>query len=159
MTNKVTLDFFFNREDDWGANYNSTENKFYLKFSYATRNSQRSLIVHEAIHAACDNSDFNHMLTNTSEAFAYIGQCIFMLTKLPAGSERNLGNEEDTARDLVFARAWACAEVIIGGGQPNHQQVELLRSAILSHPYYTDSGTQNAGYDGIPFSFRRLIGV
>jgi hypothetical protein len=25
MTNKVTLDFFFNREDDWGANYNNQD--------------------------------------------------------------------------------------------------------------------------------------
>jgi|DEB0MinimDraft_10_1074344.scaffolds.fasta_scaffold11201_3 hypothetical protein len=25
MTNKVTLDFFFDREDDWGANYNNQD--------------------------------------------------------------------------------------------------------------------------------------
>mgnify|MGYP001557670159 CR=1 FL=1 len=140
------------------AIYNSNENKFYLNFSRTGRMSQRALIIHEAIHAACDRANFDHMLINTSEAAAYIGQCVYMIVKENAGQGERLGHEDPT-RDRVFELAWGCARTIASGGQPSHSDIEQLRSAILQHPYYSQNGTQNAGYNGISWSLSRACGL
>lgn len=140
------------------AMYDSDENKFFLNFARTGRMSQRALIVHEAIHAACDRANFNHMLINTSEAAAYIGQCIYMIVKQAGNHDERLGHDNPN-RDRVFELAWNCARTIVANGQPSHTDIEQLRSAILQHPYYSRNGTQNAGYNGISWSLGRSLGL
>jgi hypothetical protein len=115
------------------------------------------MIVHEAIHAACDQAIFSHMHVDTSEALAHIGQCLFVRIKRPPTVTERL-ESPDAARDPVFRTAWACAEVIFAGGQPTLAQTEAVRAAVRSHPWYSSTGNTAAGYNGIGFSGWRAIG-
>lgn len=140
------------------ANDSNTPNSFLLKHSQAGGYMRRAMIVHEAIHAACDHANFGHMHVDTSEAAAYIGQCLFVRIKRPPTVTDRLSHSVPI-RDRVFETAWICAEAILAGGQPTQAQIEDVRTAVRNHPWYSSTGDTAAGYNGIDFSGWRAIGL
>ena len=62
-----------------------TRNTIYTGFTSVVRPTQQALIVHECMHAYCDLRNFRWMHVNTSEAVAWLAQCIAL---------RNLGLTE-----------------------------------------------------------------
>ena len=87
------------------------------------------------------------MRLTSSEAAAYIAQCIYACRKNRDPSLRLTGSTP--ARDRVFEIAWRIAEEVIAGRQPTSADLDALRQAVSRHPNYRGA-RHLAGYNGVP---------
>ncbi len=138
------------RNDAW---YDSDHNQFSLKSVFARPTTKQALIVHEATHAGCDLRNDHHMRVDTSEAAAYIAQCIYMRQKtrpadLRAGT-RLIDDDPDI--DAIFEQAWTVAGSILDHGFSHRADTEELQRRIRACETYNPQHLQTmaaAGFNG-----------
>ncbi|MEO8128349.1 MAG: hypothetical protein ABI822_14710 [Bryobacteraceae bacterium] len=138
--------------------YVSPENTLYLK-SLASSANNRSLMVHECVHAGLDFQGHKDAMKKAhSEALAYVAQCVYYQFADP-GNE--LKGEPDEA--LIFQYANEAADEIIdkvGFRQANklpHEKCTVsssvagnLLNAIDASKLYANSLHESTEHDGIP---------
>ena len=128
------------------AEYDLKTNTIHLRL---TKNSMtgNGIIVHECVHAGFDMLDKSKMRVATSEAAAYIAQCVYVRAKCKDPNQRLMSKHKKG--DKVFELAWEIAGGVLKEKNPTDKQVEALQAAVLQHPNYSKAGNCNAGYDGV----------
>jgi hypothetical protein len=129
--------------------YNSTENRFYLRRESFPDIPARALVVHEACHAGLDVARAAQMRVISSEAAAFISQCVYARSK-SSDPENDRLYDDDARKDKVFEVAWGIAGRILSGSSPTESDIQRLRQAVLQHPDYVSEGQGVTGYDGVP---------
>ena len=120
--------------------YRVDSNTMTLGFNAAKGPNERALVVHEAVHAACDVANYATMITVESEIMAYVAQAIFLTVKL--GS---LGLQQDR----IISDSQLLAEIILGGRALAPNDLISITQAIATHPDYLGKAFLRVGYDGV----------
>ena len=131
------------------AYYYQNQNKLELGFTVAATPTKAGLIVHECTHAAFDAYSYSRATVATSEAAAYIAQCIFVRLNWPGtlGEGERLYND-DEKKDRVFEAAWRIAAGILKGMKPGASDYASLKKAIIDDPEYPKAESLS-GWNGL----------
>jgi hypothetical protein len=133
--------------------YDSDANRLSLRSVLAETDTRKALIVHEATHAGCDLLNYHQMRTDTSEAAAYIAQCIFLRQKTSAAdlAAGNRLTSSNRGTDRILEQAWAVAGQILAHGFSHRRDTEELQDRIRHSTRYNPDHLQEmpaAGFNG-----------
>lgn len=139
---------------DGSSSYSSTSNTLYLNFAGASTIEQKGMIVHETTHAMFDFQG-KKMDIQTSEALAYIAQCMYVKLNGNYGENRlaKMNNKgEALAGDEVFEIGWEIAEKILAGKDAvfsvDSADANRMKIAVSMHPFYRTNYRDSANFDG-----------
>ena len=127
--------------------YDSYYNTMWFRFNSATNVMEKSNVVHEATHAACDMNR-QKMTVAYSEVMAYIVQAQFVRANNPNPNERYLQGATWQS-DRVYEIAWMLAGKLLNGVTLTALEVTNLKNAICANPTYAAEAANIAGYAGI----------
>ena len=131
------------------AYYYGTQNKIEVGFTSARTLTKRALVIHECTHAVFDINKYSQSTVATSEAAAFIAQCLFARINSPKPNDPVYRLYDDKeVKDRVFRIAWAFAGKILKGESLTQDDYANLKNAILNHPDYKD-GRNLSGWDGV----------
>ena len=133
--------------------YDVTLNRLEFKSPGANTLRRRALIVHECVHAWFDLSTAKNMKVKTSEAMAFLAQCIFARTNAPDPKDEDwrLYEDDNPALDAVFAQAWLMAgDVVLRGRNPSGAAFTTLEDLIAATKAYRREANHLAKWDGVP---------
>lgn len=132
--------------------YDAAVDRIELKSAEVTSVTRKALIVHECLHAWMDIAAIKNMKVKTSEAAAYLAQCIFARAKAsdPKDEEIRLYSEDDKM-DKVFAKAWSMAgEVVLNNANPAASDFTALEGLVEATKKYSHEANSNAKWNGVP---------
>ena len=132
--------------------YDAAVDSIELKSAEVTSIPRKALIVHECLHAWMDIAAIKNMKVKTSEAAAYLAQCIFARSKAsdPTDEEYRLYSE-DEKMDKVFAKAWSMAgDVVMHQTNPASSDFTDLESLVEATKKYSHEANSNAKWNGVP---------
>ena len=131
------------------AYYYEKQNKIEVGFTSAQTLTKRAQVVHECTHAAFDINKYAQSTVATSEAAAFIAECLFarINSSHPNDPEYRLYDDEEV-KDRIYREAWAIAGKILEGKSPTQKDYADLKSAVLEHPDYRH-GRKLSGWDGV----------
>lgn len=127
--------------------YDSYDNTMWFRFNSVTSVMEKSNVVHEATHAACDMNR-QKMTVAYSEVMAYIVQAQFARANNPYPNQRYLQGATWQS-DRVYEIAWMLAGKLLGGATLTALEVSNLKDAICANPTYASEASNVAGYGGI----------
>ena len=148
------IDVVVNSRLGGGAIYDSGKNQLELADGHSTHMERKALIVHECTHAWCDLKLVKNMTVRTSEAAAYLAQCVYARVKT-GQPEREFPRLQstNTLTDLVFELAWRLAGKIINNHHnPTLDEIRALEEAISNSPHYRSNADTLCKWDGVPLS-------
>ena len=133
--------------------YDCGTDRIELRSPEITSPTRKALIVHECLHAWMDLQAIKTMKIKTSEAAAYLAQCIFARAKLddPADTETRLYDDEDAAMDDVYVKAWSMAgDVLLRGQNPSNADFAELEDRVARTVQYSREANHRAKWNGVP---------
>lgn len=129
------------------AKYRFTANKLFLGFkaSGATADNE-ALIVHEAVHMACDLSAVS-VKVGVDEAAGYVAQCLYFYYK----NEEVLSKPDvsPSFADPILKEAWPVAMKARTTKVLADEEIKALLKAISKHHLYAKTHSVMKHYDGV----------
>jgi hypothetical protein len=119
-------------------------NQLDCSFAFPTTDSERALIVHEAVHAALD---VRGEITSTAkdEGLAYVAQSLWVLQRHGAvAGPLDTGPKGTALEDKILEMAWNVAISLDGGSDADEADVDDLHTAV---DFVYGAGTRT--YDGV----------
>lgn len=140
-------------EYNWGvgtsAYYYEIKNKIEVGFTAATSLTKRAQVVHECTHAAFDVHLYSKSTVATSEAAAFVAECLFARINSPKPDDPEYRLYDDKEeKDRIYRAAWKIAGKILSGKPPSADDYASLKAAVLKHPDYSH-GRKLSGWDGV----------
>lgn len=133
--------------DSFGAFYDGGADAIFTGFCRLDTIGRKAVLVHEATHAVNDMKARAAILHVDDEAAAYTAQAMYI---------RGLGTRApirltstNTFTDAIYKASFDVADAIFGGRGHPVAELDLLRSAIRSDPFYTLNSGSQVGYNGI----------
>lgn len=136
----------YDSDKDGMAEYDYGTNKLLLGYTWFLDYPKGALIAHECTHAVYDVAK-KSMSVAISESIAYIVQCMYILIK--RGDSNKRLTSTNSAKDLVFERAWKIGADLLNGKTPTQLEQQNLQTAVSLHPFYKKNSAGNAGYNGV----------
>ena len=112
-----------------GGEYVHGPNIFNLPFTAPKNVNQKSLVVHEALHAGHDAIYAAPINAIREEAAAYLAQMTYAQSQL--SSKPSFGSNGQ-----VFEVAWGLAGKVLNDDQPTSTEIEKLKHAVQMNPTY-----------------------
>ena len=130
------------------AEYDYGDDVMFLRFKSGLSETQRALVVHEAVHAGLDVKKAGDLDGSEAEAAAYLAQAIYAMAIFPPG---DVLIDSDAFMQAIFDRAWHVAEQLAAGKKFSELSLEMyaLESAVASSPKYKKTAGKPSGYDGV----------
>jgi hypothetical protein len=140
----------YNRGVGTAAYYYPSEDKLELGFTSEATLTRRAIIVHECTHAVFDLRRYVQARRVTSEAAAFIAECLFARFHSPRPKDPDYRlSSDDEKKDYIYELAWEIAGKILKGQTPTPGHYAGLKTAVLDHPDYAQYGRGLSGWDGV----------
>jgi hypothetical protein len=130
----------------YDATYAAAKNTFTLSSAHITSITDKALIIHEAVHAICDQDrlTFRQAL---GEVAAYTAQALYY--RLHESDYTKRIGVSEAKMDEVFKTAFALADAILLGQKDYRKEIEAVAKAVRHAPKYNGiRGTKFVG-DGV----------
>lgn len=131
------------------AYYYEKLNKIEVGFAATSSLTKRAQIVHECTHAVFDVHRYSKSTVATSEAAAFVAECLFARINSPKPDDPNYRLYDDKEeKDRIYRAAWQIAGKILKGKTPTPDDYSGLKKAVLKHSDYKH-GRKLSGWDGV----------
>ena len=145
--NKIRVEYNWNVGTS--AYYYEKLNKIEVGFTAALTLTKRAQVIHECTHAVFDLNKYAKSTVATSEAAAFVAECLFARINSPRPNDPEYRLYDDKeAKDRIYRKAWALAGKILKGKSPSKNDYADLKTAVLKHPDYKH-GKRLSGWDGV----------
>ena len=132
--------------------YDAAKDRIELRAPEVNSITRKALVVHECLHAWMDVRALKNIKVKTSEAAAYLAQCIFARSKADDPKDEEVRLYSDDAKmDAVFKKAWAMAgSVVLHKKNPPAGEFSALEDLVAKTASYSHEANDKAKWNGVP---------